>query len=93
MARITPAARIPIPNAGPEKRAPTNGIADITLPTGSLEIFGKQRGENKQTPHAINDTGNRRQQFNRDPKRTFQPAVRQLRQEEGDTKTYRDSDQ
>lgn len=92
MARITPAARIPIPNAGPENSAPTIGIFDMILPTGS-EVNGEQRRKDKQAPHAVNDTWNGCQQLNGDTQRAFQPAGRKLSQEQGDTETHRDGDQ
>jgi hypothetical protein len=68
---------------GPYKR---NRREDI--PHRLLEVGRKQRGKDKQTPHAVNDTGDGRQQFDGDTERASQPARRQLRQEQGDTKAY-----
>jgi hypothetical protein len=58
------------------------------IPHRLLEVGRKQRGKDKQTPHAVNDTGDGRQQFDGDTERASQPARRQLRQEQGDTKAY-----
>ena len=58
-----------------------------------LEISGEQRGEDKQAPHAVNDTRDSRQQFNRNTQRALQPVGGQLGQEQGDTKAHRHRNQ
>ncbi|MNE19509.1 hypothetical protein D3C80_1125960 [compost metagenome] len=73
-------------NTDTERRAreqlTDNRNAGQHLANRGLEIFGKQRGEHEQAPHAINDTRDRRQQFNGDTQRAPQPVWCQLGQEQ-----------
>ena len=58
-----------------------------------LEVRGEQRSKDEQPPHAVNDTWNSRQQFDGNTQRASQPARRQLRQEQGNTKAHRNRNQ
>ncbi|WP_460358893.1 hypothetical protein [Actinoallomurus acanthiterrae] len=93
MARITPAARIPIPKAGAREQRANNRDIRHDIADRLLEVNGEQRRKDKQAPHAVNDTWNGCQQLNGDTQRAFQPARRKLGQEQGDTETHRDGDQ
>ena len=70
MARMTPAARIPIPNAGPANGLSTNGMVSRTLPTGSGSKSQTAGRKPKQAPHAVHDAQDCRQQLNRNAQRT-----------------------
>lgn len=92
MARITPGEDTDTKGRAGEQRADNRDIRH-DIADRLLEINGEQRGEDKQSPHAVNDTWNGSQQLNGDTQRAFQPARRKLGQEQGDTKTHRDGDQ
>ncbi len=91
MARMTPAARIPIQKPGRQTARRRTGWS-----TGRCrpapEVSRKQRGENKQAPHAVHDARDCRQQLNRNAQRTLEPRG-QFCQKQRDAEAHRNGDQ
>lgn len=93
MARMTPAARIPIPNAGRQTARRRTGWSTERCRPAPGSKSQTAGAENKQAPHAVHDARDCRQQLNRNAQRTLEPGGGQFCQKQRDAEAHRNGDQ
>ena len=88
-ARINAAVKMPVPKGGPWNKAPITGASPSVSISPGLQVSRHQRRDHEEAPHAVDDRGDRREQFDRRAHRAPDPYRRQLGQEEGDAEGQR----